>query len=489
MQKLFLLFIVISLMTGGAHASDPADAKISVADVRADLALLKEAYTRIHPGLTRYADDADIDAAWAAIDTKAAAKGGLTLGEFYIEIQRALTVIRCDHTKAEIPRAMRDFRKETPVYLPFKWTLVEGRGFITAVPAGSPLAVKDEILAIDGRALSSLVEEVAPLVPVDGYTVWARDSGVGQSLEFMGGAVDHFGMLLWDNSPVAVLTIRRGGEELVLTAPRLTYDAYAALEEADEPAANFKDAVTFKRIGDNAAYLRVDTFVNYRQPVEPKTIYDPIFKALKDEGRDKLILDVRRNGGGSDDAKDGLVENLITKKMRIVNDARVATIDHSGLEEHLSTWEKRAINPPRIAFKKNTDGTYSLRPVFDDAQKKKKPTRNAFAGDLIVLTSRDNSSGSTNLVGLLKSLGRATLVGEQTGGSPNGATAGVILTLTLPNSKIRARIPQFRYYNNVSGFEDGYGASPDIDAPLTADAFLAGRDPAYEAALEIVAGR
>ena len=78
--------------------------------------------------------------------------------------------------------------------------------------------------------------------------------------------------------------------------------------------------------------------------------------------------------------------------MRLIRDARVQTIDHSGLEDYLSTWEKRAINPPAIAFRKNSDGTHSLKPFFDSALKEKKPARYAFTGDLIVLTSRDNSS-------------------------------------------------------------------------------------------------
>ena len=93
------------------------------------------------------------------------------------------------------------------------------------------------------------------------------------------------------------------------------------------------------------------------------------------------------------------------------------------------------------------------------------------------------------MIAVLKSLGRATLVGEKTGGSPNGTTAGVILTLALPNSGIRTRIPQFRYFNNVDGFKDGYGAQPDIAAPLTAEAFLADRDPSMEAAMALIEGR
>ena len=137
----------------------------------------------------------DIDAVWNSIRTQAQENGGLTLGDFYLAVQRALTLIRCDHTKAEISKDMRDYRRETPTYLPLKWQLVEGRGFVTGVSENSPLAMKDELLSIDGRPLGDVVAEVEPLIPVDGYATWARAGGVAQSLEFMGGAVDHFGAL------------------------------------------------------------------------------------------------------------------------------------------------------------------------------------------------------------------------------------------------------------------------------------------------------
>jgi len=489
------ILVAILFFSSDIHAQEtvenPADRILTVDQILRDVDLLDEAYSRIHPGYTRYAVSDDITAAWNSIRTQAQNNGGLSLGQFYLAVQRALTVIRCDHTKAEIPKVLREFRKETPTYLPFKWQIVAGRGFVTGVPADSAVKINDEILSIDGRALPEVIAEVAPLIPVDGYTTWARSSGIAQSLEFMGGAVDHFGALMWRLSPQASVVVRRkeSGSEETVTLERATWDDYRNIEELDEPAVNFKDSVTYRAVGDDAAYLRVDTFVNYRNPVKPHKVFDPVFKKLREEERKTLILDLRRNGGGSDDAQNELMKNLITKEMRLVRDARAMTIDHSGLEEYLTTWEKRAINPPGLAFNKNSDGTYSLKPFFESVLKAKKPARYAFGGNLIVLTSRANSSGSTNMIAVLKSLDRATLIGERTGGSPNGTTAGVILALALPNSGIRARIPQFRYFNNVEGFKEGYGAKPDIAAPLTAEAFLAGRDPAMEAALALIDGR
>ena len=77
-------------------------------------------------------------------------------------------------------------------------------------------------------------------------------------------------------------------------------------------------------------------------------------------------------------------------------------------------------------------------------------------------------------------------MGEKTGGSAEGPTAGLLFTLTLPESGVRTRLPFFRIYNNVPSIDSGLGVSPDIEAPLTVAAFRAGRDPAMEVARKLI---
>lgn len=482
------LWMILALLTMSAvaTATSPADRWLDVAQVRTDVALAEEAYSRIHPGYTRYADAETMASAWRSIVSAAERNDGMTVADLYIGVERALVEIRCDHTKAELPRPLADERRSVPMYLPFRWQLVDDRGFITLADSATELSRGTEILAIDDRPLAELVAEVAPLIPVDGYTEWAKRGEISASLEFLGGALDHFGALLWEIAPTATLQVRDpGGQEHTVTVQRLTFDGWTALDKASGRAANFKDAVTFERIGERAGYLRVDTFVNYRQPVDPDSLYSPIFAAIKTEQRDTLILDLRNNGGGSSDANHRLMAHLIDKKMRAVNDMRAATLDFDNLREHLWTWDKRALNPNRLGFRKNDDGTYSLRKIMTDDMDVIKPAKHAFTGKLIVLTSTNNSSGSTNLISILKSLGRATFIGEKTGGSAEGPTAGILFTLTLPASGIKTRVPFFRHTNNVETFEHGLGVSPDVFVPMTIDAFLAGKDPALETAIEM----
>lgn len=462
----------------------PADAVLTPEQVMRDLELAEEAFSRVHPGYTRYASEQEMAAAWAGIKDAAKDASGMPLGDFYLAVNGALTTIRCDHTKAELPRSIRAQRKGQPLYLPMRWEWIEGRALVETTGGDSAVQRGDEILTIDGRDIGEMVQAVSQYIPVDGYTDWSRRSGISQSLEFMGGGVDHFGALLWDVPAQAELKVRSpDGKERAITLDRVSFADWSKMGRKSE--ANFKDAVTYKTLADGVGYLSVDTFVNYREPIKPKKIFQPLFKQMRDQGVETLVLDLRLNGGGSGDAQYELLANLIDRPYKPMKEMRAKTLDLDGIRPYLWTWDSRALDPNPLGFSKNEDGTYALRRFVSSDLKTVKPAKFAFDGRLIVLTSDTNSSGSTNLSAWLKELDRAVLVGERTGGSAEGVTAGLQFTLTLPESGVRLRLPFFFMRNNVSEFQKGMGLTPDIAAPMTVEAFRQGRDPALDMAKAI----
>lgn len=88
------------------------------------------------------------------------------------------------------------------------------------------------------------------------------------------------------------------------------------------------------------------------------------------------------------------------------------------------------------------------------------------------------SSGLDAAVELHNTL-HATLVGEPLGEKPN--SYGEIKVLTLPNSKLNIQYTTKYFHMAKEG--DPSSVEPDLPAPLTLDAVLAGRDPALEAAI------
>ena len=162
----------------------------------------------------------------------------------------------------------------------------------------------------------------------------------------------------------------------------------------------------------------------------------------------------------------------------------INTLDFAESKSYLWTWDKSALNPSRLGFSKNPDGTYDMRSFVMEELQMVKPDKSQFQGLLIVLTSKSNSSASTNLLAALKNHREVTMIGEEIGGSLEGVTAGVIFFMTLPESKLRTRLPALRHYNDIDNFENGKGIKPDINVEQSIVAFKNKQDIIYQAAIK-----
>ncbi|MEO1554576.1 MAG: S41 family peptidase, partial [Pseudomonadota bacterium] len=243
------------------------------------------------------------------------------------------------------------------------------------------------------------------------------------------------------------------------------------------------DALTVRYLDEKTAYLSVNTFVNYRTPVDPIAVFEPIFREFKARGVERLILDNRNNGGGSTDVKNGLLAHLMETDFRGSKAIFVKTIDVSAFKPHLQTWEPMALNPPTEAFDQQENGWYAIKPEMMPELQAIEASPHRFAGELILLTSHANASGATQMTGLLKSRPNTRLVGEVTGGTQRGPNGGVIYFLTLPNSEFVIRIPWQFWQSSIENPVHGQGYSPDINVPDDYETWLAGEDTVLAAAL------
>ncbi|MEL6302236.1 MAG: S41 family peptidase [Pseudomonadota bacterium] len=484
---MFKRFIATLTLLGSAlahSATAPATTELTGAAARADVELAREALMAIHAGYDRYVSEAELESRWDVL--RAAAEEGMTRGQLYFGISEILAQIRCDHTKAELPKDIEAARQSAPIYLPFRYQFFDGRMFVTEVGESVPLARETEIVAIDGQSVGELIAAVSAVFPVDGDTDYIKEHSIANFGEFMGPAFEHFMPYVYDLSDQAVLSVvGLEGSTQEVTVDRVGFEAYAAITGEKRFSRNFVDAVRFETLGDDAAYLAVDTFVNYRRPINPDKLYKPIFRQLAKEGRDKLIVDLRLNGGGSNDAAWGLFQWLINEPVQPTPEiwTRFDRIEPE-LREHLSTWEERVLEPNPKWFEKIDNGYYKLVSKLAGAPGRPlKPKRGAFEGEIIMLTSFDNASGVTHLLSAMRGIGRATFVGEPTGGAATGATAGYLAYLTLPESGIRVRIPlQRTIMANADKLNPRGGIMPDVVATPTRETYFAGQDVALEKA-------
>lgn len=481
-MRQLLVSAVTVVATAGQLLAQAYEAKpLTPAEAAADIAVLREALETIHPGYTRFASRAEMDA--SADQLEALAGGGTTDERLYLEVSGLLAQIRCDHTKAELPEAMVDFRQRVPSYLPVRTHLIGDHLYVGA-SAVAALTPGDEIVSINGMVTPEILRRVLPLIPIDGYTDFARADEFEASSEFLGSGLDHFLPLLegWSESFV-IGVMGADGKAREVEAPALTLGDWLALAGDGAVPEDFADAVSVERVGDDAAVLRVETFVNYRRPVDAMALFDEKMRELNESGVNRLVVDLRRNGGGSTDAAVALFVHLINGSVTLENRSAVRVLSiPDSVREHATTWDWSSMSVEGMGFTRwEQDENLWISP---EPPVTLEPAPNAFRGRVTLLSSRGNASGSTMLIAALQKLASVRVVGEPTGGSVEGPTAGTLLFVKLPNSGITVRVPCVRTVTGLTPDETGMGVVPDVRIERTIETILSGRDMALDAALQ-----
>src|SRR6201995_85318 len=117
---------------------------------------------------------------------------------------------------------------------------------------------------------------------------------------------------------------------------------------------------------------------------------------------------------------------------------------------------------------KRKDGKYHFR--FFEKNYYSPKEKNHYEGQVFILIGGNSFSATTLFAGSLKGQKNVTLVGEETGGGYYGNTAWIIPDVTLPNTKLRFRLPKFRLIVDKGREKNGHGVMPDVMAPPTVNA-------------------
>ncbi len=502
-----ICLLALALLLSAASAPRAADAAppaayavrvLDAAAAQADVALMRRALQTAHPGLTRYTPQVQIDAAFAALE----ARVGEPIDELalYREISLLLAQIRCDHTKAEWPHAMRRWREDAPSHLPWRFEVFDGRMIVaTSDPAQRAIARGSEIVSINGLPAAQMLKTVAAAVSIDGFTEASRSVKLADDSDLMGSDFDNhlpafypafFG--LPGDLLVRVQPWPGGAVQEHRLRP-LSFKQWRDLPLDPGTArvrAEFHKTLRLDRIDANTMRLTIPTFVNYRNPVAPASVYDPIFRRLRDEGVQHLVIDLRGNGGGSGDATIALAAYLLDQPFLWNLPIRMKAVRFGDLERYIETWGntdeifRRPLEHVRALVPSEGGGFEFLPQVVGWPEMlPTTPSPLRFGGRVTLLTDARNGSGTTMLVAKLVDEKRVHVVGQATGGSAEGPTAGRIFMLKLPASGITVRVPNMFNRMAVKNFRPGLGVLPDVVVAPSVEDFVSRRDRVLEVAL------
>jgi Peptidase family S41 len=231
----------------------------------------------------------------------------------------------------------------------------------------------------------------------------------------------------------------------------------------------------------STAFMTVSSFSN---GFKLKPFFRKTFRLLRDKQVKNLVIDLRFNGGGNVSLSTNFTEYLVDHPFKLA-DSLYAVRRLSKYERHINN-SISAFFITHFMTRKRSDGNYHFgyfeRHYF-------MPKKNDhYRGNVYILTGGNSFSASTLFVNTLKGQSNVKVVGEETGGGAYGNTAWFIPDVTLPNTRVRFRLPRFRMVMNKDYPKNGRGIIPDIEVKPSSDAIKNGYDVKLEYIKKLIYG-
>lgn len=463
-------------------------ARISSRDLLEDLAILRQAYETLHPGLYRYNSKEHMDQQFEALAVEFG--HDRTLAEAYLAISIFLAKVKCGHSYANFynqEKSVVESLFKRPDRLPFYFRWLDKRMIVSRDFSGNPsLKPGVEILAIDGIAVADILDRLMKIARADG----SNDAKRVSLLEVQGTdewqTFDIFYSLFFPTTtPTRKLLLRESatGKPSTIEVPVLTHEErFAPLKAAREAERGDGPVWSLDFVDNRLALLRLRTFALYNSKWDWKGFLTQSFAEIRRRGVKNLVIDIRGNEGGLD-VGDVLVDKLGGNGISRSAEQRLVRYRKTpkNLDPYLDTWDPsfKDWGNDAVDFK---DGFFLLK---DESVPKSPTAQPAFQGKAFVLIDAANSSAAFQFAQVVQENKLGTLVGSPTGGNRRGINGGAFFFLRLPHSKIEVDVPLIGRFPQKEAPD--VGILPDIAVVPNAENIARGIDAELDVVKGIVA--
>lgn len=438
------------VITRTATAVPSVSETMPAAQTQADFDLMRKALEEAHSGLYRYSSKTQMDRAFDA--QRAKLNRPMSKTEFLTVLAETLAQIRCGHTgltpDEETQKELANARM-----FPLR-IMVEGQRLIVQsndTPDDQTLRPGMEIIEINGRKPADILNRILPKLPADGDIETGKrvrlQRSFGQNYWLCVEKTEEFTVRARDAAGTTVtsklLGVLDSDRKKNLADNPLNAAMQANLGKLQWSSENL--ALRFLKDPD-IAQIRIGGFGG---SAYPKWMEDT-FRTLREKGTRALIIDLRGNGGGADMYGALLVSYLTDKPFRYFDHINVKTINPSFKE--FSDWSGNEARL-REGMTVNPVGGFLVTAKLHPGVAEQPPGKYPFLGKVFVLIDGGTFSTAADFCAVTHHLKRATFIGEETGGGYYGNNSGMQTIVTLPNSKLRIRVPMYEYWNAVPGYD------------------------------------
>ena len=405
--------------------------------------------------------------------------------EFYRLIAPVIAAVNDGHTGLMGSGELESYIRRQRVLLPFKLAFVAGTPYLHRNYSDhADLVMGGELLSINDNSMEEVVHTMLAALPSDGrvetskYRRLESTNTFGDVYSRLFGITTRFELTYRSPNDGSVHSIAVDGvtaEELTRTFESC-YAEVASAEQSRPPV-----ELTYR---DGIAVLTVRTFGGRSissAGIDYPAFLQRTFEGLADRQARSLIIDVRNNGGGSDEYGKLLAAYLIPDTFDYyryleVNRDSFAFLEHTSMSNS---------DLPQDRFRANERGRYDFvgHPNLGPQQ----PLEPNFKGEVYILINGASFSATGEFTSVVHHHQRATFIGEECGAGYYGNTSGMMVMMALPNTRLRVRVPLVRYTMAVSEYEPfDRGLIPEHHVEPTIDDVLAGTDAVMDYALRLI---
>jgi Peptidase family S41 len=461
--------------------------KFSRPQLYEDYDLLKKILEEFHPSLYWYTSKDSMDYFFA--QQRAAISDSMTEQQFGFRILAPLTTqIRCGHTSFNFSKQYtRFFDSRALPSFPLNFKIWGDTMIVTSNMNRKDSMIKrgTQLLSVNGMNARKLADTMFRYLPTDGYAEnlnYIRLSGsfpyyhrniFGLTRQYRIDYLDSNNIQKQATVPVYIPDTTSAGRI------RVTQSVKRSPGEIKKAR---RENVRSLEI-DTALHLAVMTVNSFDGGGKLKKFYKTSFKKIKKEKIHHLVVDIRSNGGGKVNYYTRLARYIRPTPFKV---ADTAVSIRKNFKNFGKYFQNTFLNSVALFLftSKYKDGRYHLRYWENHVYKPKKQYH--YNGNVYVLINGPTFSASTLFCHTVKGLENVTLIGEETGGGHHGNNGLMIPYVTLPNTRMRIRVPMFRLvqYNHIP--KNGRGVLPDIYVPPSAYAIRNGIDLKMEKVRQLV---
>ena len=448
--------------------------KYAAAQVKEDALVLKKVLEANHPSLYWYTPKEQLDSAFEQLCNRFT--DSLNEIEYRNKIAQWVALIKCGHTTTLYSK---QFIKQLPQFRYPRFPLQIKFWEDSAVVLSNGY-FKDSIIqrgnivnSINNKPISFYRDSLFKQIATDGYAYNHQYQTLSSS--FPDGFKQVFGV---DSSYLIGYQNQVGKEDTISLGnfvPALRDTSINRPRPTQKPPSLSKRQLRLLSIRSlsidtitHSAYIRLTSFSKGNL----KTFFRRSFKKLKKENIEHLILDLRENGGGRITNSIALTKYLKQTPFKIADSVAAISRKFKYGKYIQSSWLYwLAMN---LGASKAADGSIHYK-RFERKYYQPK-NRLAFKGNTYLVQGGYTFSAATMVIGALKGQENILVVGEESGGGQYGNSAMHIPHITLPNTKLRVRLPLYRMVINQN-LQKGRGIEPDIKIPPSSYSIRMGFDP------------